>query len=256
MKRKERLLLNIAHLALFISLYTLAACSSSQRCTCACTCAQTQTSAAAHPSQKIKAPLPQNAALIPQTSVPAPVRKFSWRGLFSQRSPGPPPPPPVRRVIVSVEQQMMATFEDTKLKKRYPVSTSRFGLGDKPRSNLTPQGRLEVVDIIGEGLPKGSLLRGRVPTGQIVRINTPGYDAIVTRIVRLRGKEPQNSRTMQRNIYIHGTTAERGLKHPVSWGCVRMGSRDIIRLCHWVTPGTRVDIIPGRLPAKNTPLPQ
>ncbi|MBN8417781.1 MAG: L,D-transpeptidase [Verrucomicrobia bacterium] len=174
-------------------------------------------------------------------------RRPAWLAIFSQRCPC-PQPPPNRRIIVSVEQQVMVTFENNMPKKRYPVSTSRFGLGDKVNSCLTPQGRLEVVDVIGAGLPKGALLRGRVPTGEIVRANTPGHDAIVTRILRLRGKESCNALAMKRCIYIHGTTAEKCLKKPVSWGCIRMASRDIIRLSEWAKPGTRVDIIPGRMP--------
>jgi hypothetical protein len=188
---------------------------------------------------------------------PCPLRHSKWPlwlAPFSQRCPC-PKPLPEQRIVISVEQQMLLTFEDRVPRKRYPVSTSRFGLGDKIRSGLTPQGRLEVAEIIGEGLPKGALFRGRVPTGEVVRANTPGYDAIVTRILRLRGKEPCNSRALQRCIYIHGTTAEKCLKSPVSWGCVRMSSRDIIHLAHWVKPGTRVDILPGRLPAPEM-LPQ
>lgn len=156
--------------------------------------------------------------------------------------------PQQQRIVVSVEEQHMVTFEDTTPRKKYPVSTSRFGLGDKLHSCCTPLGRLEVVDIIGQGLPKGALLRGRQPTGEILRPNTPGHDAIVTRIIRLRGREPRNARAMQRCIYIHGTTAEKCLRTPVSWGCVRMASRDIIRLCQWVKPGARVDILAGKLP--------
>lgn len=171
-----------------------------------------------------------------------------WPKLFPQRCTC-PQPPATKRVVISVEEQTMATFENSARKKRYPISTSRFGLGDKLHSCQTPAGRLEIAEIIGEGLPKGALLCGREPTGEVARVNTPGHDAIVTRILRLRGKEPCNARAMQRCIYIHGTTAEKHLKSPVSWGCVRMRSRDIIRLSRWVNPGTRVDILPGRLPA-------
>ncbi|WP_395746945.1 L,D-transpeptidase family protein [Prosthecobacter sp.] len=171
----------------------------------------------------------------------------SWLALFSKRCPC-PQPLPTQRIVISVEEQTMVTFEDSRPKKRYAVSTSRFGVGDKLHSCLTPLGHLEVTEIIGDGLPKGALLRGRQPTGEILRPNTPGYDAIVTRILRLRGTEPRNARAMQRCIYIHGTTAEKCLKTAVSWGCIRMGSRDIIHLCRWVKPGTRVDIVPGKLP--------
>lgn len=176
-----------------------------------------------------------------------PRKRLSWLAIFSQHCRC-PQPPPEQRIIVSVEQQMMATFENNVPKKHYPVSTSKFGLGDKFRSNQTPVGRLEVLDIIGVGLPKGALLRGREPTGEVVRANTPGCDAIVTRILRLRGREPRNAHALKRCIYIHGTTAEKCLKSAASWGCVRMRSRDIIRLCQWVSPGARVDIVPGKLP--------
>ncbi len=219
MNRYSKCLLNIAHLSLFLLPCGLVSCA--QSCTC--------------PAQPVK-------------------KKSSWLAIFSHRCPCPQPPPD-RRIVVSVEQQMMVTFENNVPRKKYPVSTSRFGLGDKLRSNQTPVGRLEIIDVIGEGLPKGALLRGRQPTGDVVRANTPGYDAIVTRILRLRGKEPQNARALKRCIYIHGTTAEKNLKSAVSWGCVRMGSRDVIRLSQWACPGTRVDIVPGRLPSPET-LPQ
>lgn len=155
---------------------------------------------------------------------------------------------PPQRLVVSIPDQKMLTYEGEKMKRRYPVSTSRFGVGDKPHSNLTPLGRLEVVDVIGEGLPKGMRLYSRQPTGEILKPNTTVGDAIVTRIVRLRGTEPCNARAFQRLIYIHGTTDEKGLKKPVSWGCVRMGSSDVIRLCRWVKPGAEVDIVEEPLP--------
>ncbi|MCB1276911.1 L,D-transpeptidase [Prosthecobacter sp.] len=159
---------------------------------------------------------------------------------------------PAQRLVVSIPDQKMQTYEGEKMKRRYPVSTSRFGLGDKLRSNLTPLGRLEVVDIIGQGLPKGMRLYSRKPTGEILKPNTTVGDAIVTRIIRLRGTEPRNARAFQRLIYIHGTTDEMGLKKPVSWGCVRMGSSDIIHLCRWVKPGAEVDVVEEPLPPTRT----
>jgi hypothetical protein len=156
--------------------------------------------------------------------------------------PMPEPTGPRQRIVVSIPDQTMQTYEEGKPKRRYPVSTSRFGVGDRLHSNRTPLGRLQVVEVIGEGLPKGMRLACREPTGQIVKKNTPGGDVIVTRIVRLRGTEACNARTYRRCIYIHGTTNEKDLKKPVSWGCVRMGSSDIIRLCKWLQPGAEVDI--------------
>lgn len=157
---------------------------------------------------------------------------------------------PVRqRLVVSVEDQMMVTFERDQPRRMFPVSTSRFGTGDKPRTFKTPLGRLEIVEIIGQGLPPGAKMKARMPTGEIVPMDAPGRDPIVTRVLRLRGMEKRNAQTMKRLIYIHGTPEESKLKTPASWGCVRMGSENIITLCKWVKVGARVDIVPGKLPS-------
>jgi hypothetical protein len=167
-----------------------------------------------------------------------------------QRSPGVGENPPPQRLLVSVPDQKMLTYEAGKAKRRYTISTSRFGVGDKRHSNRTPLGRLQVVDVIGKGLPKGMRLSSREPTGEIVRKNSHGYDPIVTRIVRLRGMESCNASTYKRCIYIHGTPIEKELGKPVSWGCVRMRSSDIVRLCKWVKPGAEVMIVQEPLPPR------
>jgi hypothetical protein len=156
-----------------------------------------------------------------------------------------------QRLVIGVAQQKMVTFDWQKPRKMYPVSTSKFGLGDKPGSGRTPLGQLEVVKIVGEGLPTGSRLKARQPTGEIVPVNAPGRDPIVTRVLILKGREKGNSQTLQRSIYIHGTPAEGKLETPASWGCIRMASADIIDLCRWIKPGARVDIVTGKVPAPN-----
>lgn len=156
-----------------------------------------------------------------------------------------------QRLVIGVAQQKMVTFDWQKPRKMYPVSTSKFGLGDKPGSGRTPVGQLEVVKIIGEGLPTGSRLKARQPTGEIVPVNAPGRDPIVTRVLVLKGREKGNAQTLQRSIYIHGTPAEEKLETPASWGCIRMASADIIELCQWIRPGARVDIVTGTVPAPN-----
>ena len=107
---------------------------------------------------------------------------------------------------------------------------------------------MEVVKVIGKGLVPGSRLKARQPTGEVVPVNAPGRDAIVTRVLILKGAEKGNANTRQRFIYIHGTPAEDKLESPASWGCIRMASTDIIELCEWLRPGARVDVVPGRLP--------
>ena len=55
--------------------------------------------------------------------------------------------------------------------------------------------------------------------------------------------EPQNANAYRRYIYIHGTPEERNIGHPVSYGCVRMRSRDVIQLYATVGLGAEVTIV-------------
>ena len=81
----------------------------------------------------------------------------------------------------------------------------------------------------------------------------PGRDPIVTRIIWLKGLEPQNRHAFARCIYIHGTPEERNVGHPASFGCVRMKSVDMLRVFNAVGVGATVDIIPGSLPDSLAP---
>jgi hypothetical protein len=75
----------------------------------------------------------------------------------------------------------------------------------------------------------------------------PGRDPIVTRILWLRGHEPQNANAFRRDIYIHGTPEERNIGLPVSYGCIRMRSSDIIHLYDVVGIGAEVTIVDAPL---------
>ena len=163
--------------------------------------------------------------------------------------PAPTLGPGDQRIVVSVAEQKMVLFERGRPFAVVPVSTSKFGVGDVPGSRRTPLGRFEVAEIVGHGLPIGAKLKSRVPTGEVVPVNAPGRDNIVTRVVRLRGMEPGNKNALDRCIYFHGTSNEASLKTPASYGCVRMRSWQVARMCNWVLPGARVDIVEGRLPA-------
>jgi lipoprotein-anchoring transpeptidase ErfK/SrfK len=65
----------------------------------------------------------------------------------------------------------------------------------------------------------------------------------VTRILRLRGLESSNARAFGRGIYIHGTAEERRVGRPASYGCIRMKSRDVVRLFDAVPLGAKVEIV-------------
>jgi lipoprotein-anchoring transpeptidase ErfK/SrfK len=145
-------------------------------------------------------------------------------------------------VIISVKDQKLALLDHEKLVAIYPVSTSKYGLGDWRGSFRTPLGELEIAQKIGDGMPPGTVFKDRRLTGEIVRADAPGRDPIVTRIIWLRGREPQNANAFGRDIYIHGTPEERNLGLPVSYGCVRMSSNDVIKLYQMVGLGARVTI--------------
>jgi lipoprotein-anchoring transpeptidase ErfK/SrfK len=147
------------------------------------------------------------------------------------------------RVVISVKDQRMALLDRETLVASYPVSTSKYGLGDWPGSRRTPLGEMEVAAKIGDGAAAGAVFKDRRRTGEIVLPDAPGRDPIVTRILWLRGRELQNANAFQRDIYIHGTPEERNIGLPVSYGCVRMRSDDIIELFNIVGPGARVTIV-------------
>jgi hypothetical protein len=151
-------------------------------------------------------------------------------------------------ILVSVADQSLALFQKERLLGRYPISTSRFGLGDRPGSRATPLGKLEVAKMIGAGAPLGAVFKSRMRTGEVLRPDAPGRDPIVTRIIWLKGLEAQNRHAFGRCIYIHGTPEERNVGHPASFGCVRMKSADVLTVFNAIGIGATVDIIPGSLP--------
>jgi lipoprotein-anchoring transpeptidase ErfK/SrfK len=147
------------------------------------------------------------------------------------------------RVVISVKDQKLALLDRETPVAIYPVSTSKYGVGDWQGSYRTPLGELEIAQKIGDGVPSGSVFKDRRRTGEIVSVNAPGRDPIVTRIIWLRGLEWQNVNAFHRDIYIHGTPEERNIGLPVSYGCVRMRSADLIKLYDVVGMGARVTIV-------------
>lgn len=154
-------------------------------------------------------------------------------------------------IIISTADQRMVLLEDNDVLASYPVSTSKFGLGDAPNSYATPVGKLKIKTKIGQGFPLGTVFKSRRPTGEILKVDAPGRDPIVTRILWLEGLEARNRNAYGRYIYIHGTPEERNIGQPVSFGCIRMRSRDVIELYDIVGVGARVLITPQPFPTPN-----
>jgi hypothetical protein len=152
-------------------------------------------------------------------------------------------------VVISTHEQKLALLDRGNLMAIYPISTSKFGLGDWPGSSCSPLGELEVADKIGDRAPPGAVFKDRRRTGEVVAIDSPGRDPIVTRILWLRGRESQNANAYARMIYIHGTPEERNIGLPASYGCVRMRSSDIINLYEIVGRGAKVTIVDAPLAA-------
>jgi lipoprotein-anchoring transpeptidase ErfK/SrfK len=159
--------------------------------------------------------------------------------------------PPPSKVIVSVRDQRLGYYHEGNLYKTYPISTSKYGIGSDPGSYRTPLGRHQIIEKIGDNLPAGAVLKNRKWTGEILPPNAPGRDPIVSRILRLNGKETKNANSYQRYIYIHGTPEEQNLGYPASYGCIRMSMCDIIELYEWVNRGAWIEIVPGSLPPTN-----
>src|SRR6266699_2879543 len=146
-------------------------------------------------------------------------------------------------IVISTRDQKLALLDRGTLLATYPVSTSKFGLGDRPGSRFTPLGQLQIAEKVGDNAPPGTVFKDRRRTGEIVLANSPGRDPIVTRILWLRGRESQNANAFARDIYIHGTPEEWLIGTPAGYGCVRMRSTDIVQLYNIVGVGAAVTIV-------------
>lgn len=153
------------------------------------------------------------------------------------------------QIVVSTREQKLAITDRGNVLAIYPVSTSKFGLGDRRGSRYTPLGKMQIAKKIGDNAPPGAVFKDRLRTGEIVAVDSPGRDPIVTRILWLRGMEAQNANAFSRDIYIHGTPEERRIGTPASYGCIRMRSSDIIHLYDIVGPGAAVTIVNAPLTA-------
>jgi lipoprotein-anchoring transpeptidase ErfK/SrfK len=145
-------------------------------------------------------------------------------------------------IVVSIPDQTLALLDGDRIMARYRVSTSKFGNGDNVGSYRTPLGTLFVSGKFGDHLPVGTVIKNRAPTGEVIAVDAPNRDAIISRVIWLRGMERQNSAAHDRCIYIHGTPEGRHIGKPFSFGCIRMRSRDVIALYDSMHIGMHVTI--------------
>ncbi len=158
----------------------------------------------------------------------------------------------MRSIVVQVPAQALEVYDGASLVRRYLVSTSNRGTGEKNGSFRTPRGLHLVRAKIGAGAPLNTVFVKRRPTGELytpaLAARFPGRDWILTRILWLSGCEPGFNRlgevdTMRRYIYIHGSPDSAVMGRPGSIGCIRMRNRDIVELFDLIESGTPVDIL-------------
>lgn len=146
---------------------------------------------------------------------------------------------------------MLYGFAAGRLVLRVPVSSAVNGAGERNGSGCTPRGVHQVRARIGDGLPKGAVLKGRRWTGETWTAELheafPGRDWILSRILWLSGCEPGRNRmgevdTFRRYIYLHGTPDCEPMGAPLSHGCIRLRNDDLLELFPQVPLHCRVRI--------------
>jgi L,D-transpeptidase YbiS len=146
------------------------------------------------------------------------------------------------KIRIDTKEQTLQLLHDQEVVHQFPISTSRFGLGQASGSLQTPIGRFRIYEKVGGDQAPNTVFRGRVP------VTNPSdwekeSDLITSRILWLDGVEPHNQNTRERFIYIHGTNEEHLIGHPASHGCIRMRNGDVVRLFDLVETGTEVEIL-------------
>jgi lipoprotein-anchoring transpeptidase ErfK/SrfK len=155
-----------------------------------------------------------------------------------------------RMVLVNISAQRLSIIENDRTIKQYPVSTSKYGVGNRQGSNKTPLGLHRIKSKIGRNARLGEIFRAGRRTKKIAMLNQRGerQDLITTRILKLQGLEKGINQgkgidSLKRCIYIHGTAQEYLIGRPASHGCIRMNNKDIIELFDFVPRGILVRII-------------
>ncbi len=78
------------------------------------------------------------------------------------------------QIVVSTREQKLALIDRGNILAIYPVSTSKFGLGDWRGSRFTPLGKLQIAEKIGDSAPTGTVFKDRRRTGEIVARHARG----------------------------------------------------------------------------------
>lgn len=159
-----------------------------------------------------------------------------------------------QEIEISISKQKLFLINNDGLVTEYNISSSAYGEGSLEGSYKTPLGKHIVKKMIGQDVPYGGRLIGRVYQGEIYPIYFQDNvivqeDVVQSRIIWLDGLEEGVNRgagidSFQRYIYIHGTPEEWRLGQKASKGCIRMSNKDVIELFSLINAGTLVNILP------------
>ncbi len=151
-------------------------------------------------------------------------------------------------VDIHAKRQEMLVLKEALILHRYPISTSKKGLGNKKLSEQTPKGWHVIQKKHGEKAPFGMIFKYRWATGKIAKIpSLTTKDLVTSRILHLSGLEKGLNKggdvdSYARCIYIHGTNEEALIGTPSSRGCIRMKNKDVIDVFDMLPEGTMVYI--------------
>jgi lipoprotein-anchoring transpeptidase ErfK/SrfK len=158
------------------------------------------------------------------------------------------PGAPEKFIAVEINNQRLYLVDAAVAIRTFTISTSRFGVGNREGSFMTPLGVHRIAAKIGSGAPAGRIFRDRCDTGIDWHGGLTEENLVLTRILRLEGLEEGINRgprvdSFERCIYIHGTNQESLIGTLFTHGCVCMMNADIITLFDAVEEGTIVVIV-------------
>ena len=154
-------------------------------------------------------------------------------------------------IEISISEQRLYLFEENKLIRSYPVSSSAYGEGQVENSLKTPLGMHMIRSKIGTDVEKYDFFVSREHIPQKAKIIHEDADSeddfITSRIMWLDGLEEgfnkgTNVDSFNRYIYIHGTHEEGLIGKKASHGCIRMLNQDVLELYDLISEETTVNI--------------
>lgn len=148
------------------------------------------------------------------------------------------------RIEISLDRQTLDLLGPDGSVRTYPISSAEKGMGFAEGSHRTPTGRFVVSGMIGAGEAIHTRFEARVPVGAWNPGDFTEDDLILSRILRLDGRDAENANTLARFIYIHGTNREDLIGTPASHGCIRLRNKDMLDLFDRVQDGAEVIIHP------------